>query len=792
MKYFSKILIVILINTNAYAKVTPQKDSIDVLISIETVDSVKLNHIFYAISNLGLKDEKEIMSYFKVGEKICLQSNENVQLFRLYLNTAAILYFSGNVDSAYEMYSKVKNLALTDGNVDIVARANLGLNEFYFDKGEKEKAKTLLFENVKNLKGKIDKRTLSSTYNRLSVIYRDASQFDKAIQFISLAIDLQSKDEISRTSFGNYSSLGRIYRFMGNNDSAKIAYKKAEDISIEMNDELALSTILNNLGNLEHISGNYDSAVEYYLRSLKIKEKFNNQRGTAVAYHNIGAIKFDMKAYQEAILDFEKSNIIGENVNYKPIVVYNEQKIGNCHRALGNVSEALKNHQKALNLSKEIGFKNGTIEALQNIGEDYILLKNFALADLNLIEGLKMAKEAGSKPFESALLVLLSKSYLNNNDRNNTDQKILDNTALNNKDIESYLLRAKELADEMNNVDSKKLVLEGLNLYYTKTNNPKKNVEILKQQLSLKDSLFSKERTQAVADWETKYETAEKEKEIIQLEVEKEASKARTKFWSIISFLLLTIISIGSYLFLKLRQARSKLELQNSELKELNLTKDKFFGIIAHDIRSPIVALESVDDQMNYYLKKNNIEKLTSLGGLVGKTARHLNSLLDNLLNWALVQTKNIPYNPLEIDLNNLIEDTLSLFQANLELKQIDVVKNIDINLSVQADEAALSTILRNLISNAIKFSNKKGKLFITVLKEKGKISFSIKDTGVGISKSKMDQIFTLENRSQKGTLGEKGTGLGLVLCKELIELHEGQISVESVEGQGTEFKFGI
>ena len=123
--------------------------------------------------------------------------------------------------------------------------------------------------------------------------------------------------------------------------------------------------------------------------------------------------------------------------------------------------------------------------------------------------------------------------------------------------------------------------------------------------------------------------------------------------------MLLAFLGFVSYLFLQLRKTRSQLELQNIELQELNQTKDRFFGIIAHDLRSPIIALESVDEQMEYYGKKGKTDKVISLSRMVGDTTRHLNGLLDNLLSWALSQTGMIPYRPASVSYTHLTLPTI-------------------------------------------------------------------------------------------------------------------------------------
>ena len=254
---------------------------------------------------------------------------------------------------------------------------------------------------------------------------------------------------------------------------------------------------------------------------------------------------------------------------------------------------------------------------------------------------------------------------------------------------------------------------------------------------------------------------------------------------------LLSLFLAISYFFAQVRKIRKQLEVQNLELKELNATKDRFFGIIAHDIRSPILALESVDRQMNHYVNKRDNEKIKKLSSLVGVTAQKLNRLLDNLLNWALLQTNTIPFYPERINLKNLVDEILELFDANIKQKELQLSNNIS-NVEVRGDRNALSTVVRNLLSNAIKFSYEGGRIELYDKTDHDEVSISIKDYGVGLEKEQQDQLFQINKKSKTGTKGEKGTGLGLILVKELTELNQGTLSIHSEEGNGSKFTFTI
>lgn len=275
-------------------------------------------------------------------------------------------------------------------------------------------------------------------------------------------------------------------------------------------------------------------------------------------------------------------------------------------------------------------------------------------------------------------------------------------------------------------------------------------------------------------------------------ELQAQLLRSQNQLFGAVAIGLFAILLIGGFLFFQLRKARKTLETQNLQLKQLNATKDKFFGIIAHDIRSPITALDSVGEQMTYYLEKNNTVKLQRLATRVDTTAKRLSNLLDNLLNWALLQTGTIPYNPVAVDIKTVSDEILELYEPIATAKNIRLINHIETDKMVFADESSLNAILRNLINNALKFTAKNGEVAINIKAANQKFFIEINDTGTGISAEKLPTLFNIERNSSKGTAGEKGTGLGLMLCKELVELNKGTIKAFSEIGKGSTFVFSI
>ena len=232
---------------------------------------------------------------------------------------------------------------------------------------------------------------------------------------------------------------------------------------------------------------------------------------------------------------------------------------------------------------------------------------------------------------------------------------------------------------------------------------------------------------------------------------------------------------------------------RTKDLKELIATKDKFFGIIAHDLRNPFSGLLGASEILFKYTDAYDKENIKKLSELLHSSAKNVYAMLENLLEWARTQTGSIQFNPEEIIIRDIISENFSNIKAFADNKKIKLLSEVKNGLMIKGDRNMLNTILRNLLNNAVKFTNKGGKVSVNALKTNEYITFSVKDTGVGIPKDDIGKLFRIDIKySNPGTSDESGTGLGLILCKEFVEKHKGKIWVESVINKGTEFKFTI
>lgn len=231
---------------------------------------------------------------------------------------------------------------------------------------------------------------------------------------------------------------------------------------------------------------------------------------------------------------------------------------------------------------------------------------------------------------------------------------------------------------------------------------------------------------------------------------------------------------------------------QNIELVNLNATKDKFFSIIAHDLKNPfqgILALTTLlIDKYKDYTEEQKQQFISQIKG----TSEKAYNLLQNLLHWAQTQTNSIIYTPKDIELVNLVEQCISVYQVNANKKQVRILTELPESILVYADENMLNTVIRNLISNAIKFTPESGKILIKSKLEDDKVRLNIIDFGIGISEEIIGKLFKIDQHiSTKGTSGETGTGLGLIICKEFIEKNKGTLYITKNE-QGSTFAFTV
>ena len=243
----------------------------------------------------------------------------------------------------------------------------------------------------------------------------------------------------------------------------------------------------------------------------------------------------------------------------------------------------------------------------------------------------------------------------------------------------------------------------------------------------------------------------------------------------------------------KIHDTNQRLKEAEVELRQLNLAKDKLFSIISHDMKNPIAAIWTSCELMMKYLEDNNIERAKNKGEKIMEGIEQINQMLNDLLQWSMLQLGLISYQPEIVELSDVSKNCITQIAIQAELKDITLQLEIPKGLKVKADVRMLRITLGNLLSNAVKFTESGGTVKVSAHKVDHFILIEVKDTGIGIPDEKLKTLFEVtDKRSSVGTQNEKGTGLGLLICKDFIKQHNGRIEVESTVGKGTTFTLQI
>jgi len=279
------------------------------------------------------------------------------------------------------------------------------------------------------------------------------------------------------------------------------------------------------------------------------------------------------------------------------------------------------------------------------------------------------------------------------------------------------------------------------------------------------------------------------------------AAKQRQNLIIIISFTI-TFLLFGGFTFLLFRKNKKQealmkeiednnrlIQEQNAELASLNHEKDKFFSIIAHDLRNPFANVVGLASLIDTEVETTANQNLVEFSKLISESSKQAMDLLTNLMTWARSQTGKIAYQPRDVDLEALAAEEMEVLKIPASQKGIQLQTDVEPGLTLQADPYMLRTIVRNLLSNALKFTYPKGSVTLKAKAKAKEVELIVEDNGMGMTQEMADNLFKMKSEYQRqGTQGEPSTGLGLLICKEFVSLHKGQITVNAREGKGTVF----
>lgn len=575
----------------------------------------------------------------------------------------------------------------------------------------------------------------------LGTIYYESSEYDSALLTYDLAEKLIQKDPENALILDILNNRANVYSLRGNYELAIENYLRSEQIYAENKDLISLSNVYNSLGTENRNLKNYQKSIKYYQQAAEINKAHNNLLDLARNYSNMGVSYNGMDSVDLALEYYQKSLAIAEKLGTKLIIAQNNVNIANIYEKKGDYKNALIFFNNSLNICKQENITYGLMLNYLNIGNTNYLKGDYPLAIASLDSSYKYINQLELPKEKAQIFERYSRIYIAMGDY----QKAF---------------------------------------HYQ---------ELFKQ---INDSLITIEKHQQIVELQTKFETAEKERTILQLKTNEVKQKLAIVYLTILAILLVILIlwvNDRRKQNLKEKKRADELAILHQELILTNATKDKFFSIIAHDLKTPFNSIVGFSTILNDKMRKKDYQGVEKYAGIIENSSNQAMELLMNLMEWSQSQTGRMTFNPEEMEMNSLIQETLLLFGDIAAQKSISIENNLSDYAPVQADKAMISTVLRNLISNAIKFTHPGGEIIILTKKHHEKLRVSISDNGVGISKANLQKIFRIdESTTTSGTLKEKGTGLGLILCKEFIAKHQGNIWIESEEDKGSSIYFTL
>jgi len=598
--------------------------------------------------------------------------------------------------------------------------------------------------------------------------------------FIAINLKLAKVDYVSVSQA--YNRKGLFLRLAGSNHKANEQIYESLRYAQLANDSTEIANAYRELGYNYIILGSFEEGLEAYNNALQIDESLNDMVNVAVDLNAIGKIYEMWRMFDKALEFFIKSLEIAEGLNNLDQVTVRMASIASVYKSQQKFDLALEWLQKSLALEIELNNEIRKGYRLDQIGEIYTMMGKYAQAEDYLLQALKIFQENKVFVSESIVLNHLALNYFKKGDVKNAVTHYNQSLAI-----------AKRVG--FSNMILKNY--QELSVLYEQTGNLPKALEHYKLFFALKDSVYNQRAQRQLMDFQVKYETEQKEKELAilnreKLEQELKLSVATQQKFLMIGVSTVLLILLGSLYsrFLIKRKTQIQLSEINIKLNELNNTKDKLFSIVAHDLKNSIAGFSSIVETLNKKYDNISSDNIKHYLGELALSANSLKGMLKNLLEWARSQQNNIVVNVNSFPVSEIIEEAVVQTLPVANQKNIQIIKNLHTSPTIVSDHNIVATVLRNLLSNAVKYTNSGGKIEINLRQNSHHIEIEVTDNGIGMTKEEVSALLSTKcyTTSKPGVDGEKGSGLGLMLCKDLLERVSGSVHVDSEPGKGSRF----
>lgn len=594
---------------------------------------------------------------------------------------------------------------------------------------------------------------------------------------------------------GMLNNIGLIRQSQGDFSTALKKFQAGADLLSKSDNQPHLALAYTNIGNIFYTLGRYDKALENLTKSLHIVEALNDSSGLARAYNNIGNVYLGLKDYHTAELFYTRALVINKKGGRDNSLATTYNNLGLVYSGIGEKEKALEYNKLALEISRRINNHLGIIHSLVNSG-------NINLGDGHADQARIFFKEAlrvvlVNKDAYAYATVLLGLGELEL-ETNSPDASI------------ANFNEALQWIDKIGSLTLLTQAYDGLARAWELKGDNTRALEFMKKYKVIADSTYTSESADKLSRLRVSFESDQTERDNQLLRQQNIYSQLALKRQQTIRNLLIIIsiiiVVFSAFLFWlyqskkiknillaerndQIIQQKEELTLLYKEQYKLNETKNKFFSIVAHDLKSPFQSIlgfsELLSSEYEHLTESQRIDAANNILKVSIDTFR----LIENLLEWGRSQTGTVKAAKTVFNVKEMVMNTLPVFEPMMRTKDIQFTYELPALLHAWADIDMIKTVLRNLLSNAVKFTPPGGNIHLSAVLSNDHVRLAVRNSGEGISPEVEKRLFSLDAKVQRaGTRGERGTGLGLALCREFMDLNDGAIHASTVMGESSTF----
>jgi len=719
------------------------------------------------------------------------------EIERLPHNTFVPGYLS--LSSSFEAADKALKLAQNTGNDTMIIKSQLASGSNLRLQGKNDDALNL-FQDALKLSKKIN-YNLGECQSLIETgtIFYIRGEYEKSGGFFKEALTIAQQKQFYDLEAGALNYLGKYYHTTGNFEESVLYYKRAIGIYKSSGNRLQSASVLLSLGKTYNNDGNLYMALKCYLDACDACEKTSDYINLADVCNHLGTIYLALEQPDRSMEYHRKALAYRVSLNTPEGMANSFNNIGKVFLVKSNPDSACFYFLKALSNCEQISYTKGKVKALTNLGKAYNLRNKYPKAKEYLLKSLGIAQKAGYDAGIAESSLELGNAFLGLNQLDSARQS-----------FELCLKKAKTANLTELNHDGN----WGLYKCYLANKDYEKSLQFYTLFAQAEKKLIQAENNHRLSELRITFESERKEKDNEVLRKDNELKKMTilrkdASIWIfIIALVFAAVFTIMLYtrfeskkranqglekLNNRIVKQNKELEKLNKELENANREKDKIFSIITHELRNPLYWFQNLTEMLSLRYTKMPPDKVQKTLGALDESAKNAFHLMDNLLHWSRSRLNRITPVITDHSLEKLIHESSRMYDTILKQKNIQLIIDLPIDSYIKADADLLMCVVRNLVSNAIKYTPEHGTIGITSTQKKQNYIISVTDSGIGIDQKLKKSIFNSDKESSSaGLMNEKGSGFGLKLCKEFVEMNKGKIWVEDNTDGGTCFCFTV